>query len=137
MFAHFTSIDNRSDLIKTYTDDKMIDEINDLQKKTTRVRAELALLAPILLAVVLDPQSLRPSRQHLNLQHSHLLFILFIHLQYVLVETIQEPGLLFPHLHLSLGLLEKSQQGFFFLVELSEPFLYQDLVDSYNYKLIL
>ena len=105
--------------------------------KKHRVRAELTLLASILLAVVLDPQSLRPFGEHLNLQLSHLLFILFIHLQYVRVETIQEPGLLFPDLHLSLGLLEKSQQGFFFLVELSEPFLDQDLVDSYNYKLIL
>ena len=108
-----------------------------IYKRNHRVRVELALLAPILLAVIIDPQSLRPLRQHLNFQLSHILFILFIHLQYVLVKTIQEPGLFFPHLHLSLGLLEKSQKGFFFLVELSEPFLYQDLVDSYNYKLIL
>ena len=110
--------------------------INDLQKTQSK-SVELAFLIPILLAVVLDPQFLRPLGEHLNLQLSHLLFILFIHLQYVRVETIQEPGLLFPDLHLSLGLLEKCKKGFFFLVELSEPFLYQDLVDSYNYKLIL
>ena len=95
--------------------------INDLQKITGR--AELALLVLILLAVVLDPQHLRHFGEHLNLHISHLLFILFIHLQNVLVESVQEPGLLLPDLHLCLGLLEKFQQGFLFLVKLSEPFL--------------
>ena len=97
--------------------------INDLQKTQSK-RAELALLIPILLAVVLDPQFLRPLGEHLNLQLSHLLFI---HLQCVLLE----PGLL-----LCLGLLESENflQRFLFLIKLREPFLDQDLIDSYIIK---
>ena len=84
-----------------------------------------------------DPREHHVVRSLAHEPHWPVLFILCIHLQYVRVETIQEPGLLFPDLQLSLGLLEKCKKGFFFLVELSEPFLNQDLIDSYNYKLIL
>ena len=47
---------------------------------------------------------------------------------------IQEQGLLLPLLLLCLRLLDNFHELFVCLVKLSEPFLYEDLVDSYIIK---
>ena len=92
----------------------------------TQNSRRLAWLDTILLLVVLDLQFLGPSDQQLYVRDGH---ILLINAEDVVVEFVQELGLLLPLLLLGLDLL-KILGELVFLIGLSEPFLDQGLVYS-------
>ena len=107
-------------------------QINGLQKKIQLISVVGLTWHHLLLVVVLDLQALGPSREQLDVQPGE---ILFLNAEDVLVEFVQELGLLLPLLLLGLGLLNHKflQELLVFCshIHLSEAFLDQDLVDSY------